>query len=145
MGVRKKKTKRWDGIGWVLPGGRRVTCCFPGYMLPGYIITRMPQVTRWPPVTPPLRTATSLFSLFSFIPGVWVVPGPCVLVSAFLLPRFPPAFLASFVPVHRRKGPSRTVGRCPMAIPMAMPYGNAYWQFPMAKWTLELGSVHRYG
>lgn len=97
----------------------------PGNTLsPGNIFPQRNKVTRWPPVTPPLRTATSLFSLLSPVSG-WCQGPVCfgfgVSFSSLLLYRY-----------TVEKGPRERLG-------------DALWQFPMAKWTLELGRVHRYG
>ena len=103
-------------------GSGGVTRWPPGNTLsPGNIFPQRNKVTRWPPVTPPLRTAASLFSLLSPVSG-WCQGPVCfgfgVSFSSLFLYRY-----------TVEKGPRERLGdalwrylwrylwRCPMAIP----------------------------
>lgn len=130
-GGKKKKTKRWDGIGWVLPGGRRVTCCFPGICYPD---TALPGCLRSPgglrlPRLSVRQHLSFLFSLLSPVSG-WC-QGPVFWFRRFF---YLASLLLFSLLLYRytvEKGPRERLGdalwRYLWRCPMAMPIGNSLW------------------
>lgn len=136
MGVRKKNEKvGWDRVG--------VTRWPPGNMLfPWVYVTRIqhyPDASGHPVASGYPASPYGNISLFSFIPGVWVEPGPFCFLFWFRRFFYLASLLLFSLLLYRctvEKGPRERLGDA---------LWQCLWQFPMAKWTLELGSVHRYG